>query len=61
MVARLEQLAAQAGLPLSTFALPELTQCARRADNPELLASLPSLPSDRDSILEPLSASRSER
>lgn len=61
VAARLEKLAAQAELPLSTFALQELTECARRADNAELLASLPSLPIDRDSILEALSASRSER
>ncbi len=58
---RLEKLAAQAGLPLSTFALQELTESARRADNAELLGSLPSLPIDRDSILEALSESRAER
>jgi hypothetical protein len=32
---RLERLAAQAGLPVSTFALQELTETARRADNAE--------------------------
>lgn len=61
VAARLEKLAAEAGPPLSTFALQELTEGARRADNAKLLASLPSLPIDRDSILEALSASRSER
>ncbi len=61
VAARLEKLAAQAGLPLSTFALQELTQCSRRADNAELLSSLPSVPIDRDSILEALSESRAER
>jgi hypothetical protein len=33
VAARLEKLAAQAGLPLSTFALQELTEASRRADN----------------------------
>jgi hypothetical protein len=61
VAARLERLAAQAGMPLSTFALRELTQCSRRADNAELLSSLPSVPIDRDSILEALSESRAER
>ena len=61
VAARLEKLAAQAGLPLSTFALKELTESARRADNAELLGSLPSLPIDRHSILEALSETRAER
>jgi hypothetical protein len=60
VAARLEKLAAQAGLPLSTFALKELTESARRADNAELLGSLPSLPIDRHSILEALSETRAE-
>lgn len=58
---RLETLAAQAGLPLSTFALRELTESARRADNAELLGCLPSLPIKRDNILEALDATRAER
>jgi hypothetical protein len=58
---RLEKLAAEAGLPLSTFALKELMESARRADNAELLGSLPSLPIDRHSILEALSETRAER
>ena len=57
---RLEKLAAQAGLPLSTFDLQELTT-ARRADNAELLKALPALPIERPSILEALSDSRVER
>ena len=61
VAARLEKLAAQAGLPLSTFALQELTAAARRADNAELLGGLPSLPIDRDSILEALRQTRAER
>lgn len=58
---RLEKLAGLAGLPLSTFALQELTETARRADNADLLAALPSHPIERNSILEALHASRDER
>ena len=61
VAARLEKLAAQAGLPLSTFALQELTEASRRADNAERLHALPSLPIDRATILEALAHSRSER
>jgi hypothetical protein len=61
VAARLEKLAAQAGLPLSTFALQELTEAARRADNADLLNALPSLPIERASILEALADSRAER
>ena len=58
---RLEKLAQKAGLTLSSFALQELTETARRADNAELLSSLPSQPIERSSILEALHASRDER
>ena len=61
VAARLEKLAAQAGLPLSTFALQELTEASRRADNAELLNTLPSLPIAHASILEALAESRTER
>ena len=58
---RLEKLAQQAGLPLSSFALQELTETARRADNAELLSRLPSQPIERSAILEALQDSRDER
>ena len=61
VAARLEKLAARAGLPLSTFALQELTEASRRADNAELLNDPPSLPIERASILETLAESRAER
>ncbi len=61
VAAGLEKLAAQAGLPLSTFALQELTESARRADNAELLNALPSVPIDRATILDALAESRAER
>ena len=60
VAARLEKLAAQAGLPLSNFALKELAESARRADNAELLNDLPSLSIERASILEALAHSRVE-
>ena len=61
VAARLEKLAARAGLPLSTFALQELTESSRRADNAELLNALPSQPIERASILEALAEGRAER
>jgi hypothetical protein len=61
VAAGLEKLAAKAGLPLSTFALQELTESARRADNAERLIALPSVPIDRATLLEALAESRSER
>ena len=58
---RLEKLASLAGLPLSTFALQELSETARRADNAELLQALPSAAIEPAAILEALHQSRSER
>jgi len=57
---RLEKLAQKAGLPLSSFALQELTETARRADNAELLSTLSSQPIERSTILDALHASRDE-
>ena len=48
-------------MPLSTFALQELTESARRADNAELLNALSTLPIERASNLEALAESRAER
>ena len=58
---RLEKLTQKASLPLSSFALQELTETAHRADNAELLSSLSSQPIERSTILEALQASRDER
>jgi hypothetical protein len=57
---RLERLANRAGVPLSTFALQELSETARRADNAELLQALPSATIDPGVILEALRQSRAE-
>jgi len=46
--------------PLSTFALQELTESAKRADNAELFGALPSHNIDRASILDALHATRDE-
>lgn len=57
---RLERLASRAGMPLSSFALQELSETARRADNAELLQALPSADLDASDILEALRQSRAE-
>lgn len=57
---RLERLASRAGVPLSTFALQELSETARRADNAELLQALPSADLEAGEILEALRQSRAE-
>ena len=58
---RLERLANRAGVPLSTFALQELSETARRADNAALLQALPSATIDPGAILEVLRQCRAER
>ncbi len=57
---RLERLAGRAGLPLSTYALLELSEAARRADNADLLQALPSAELGPGEILEALRQSRAE-
>jgi hypothetical protein len=58
---RLERMAAHAGLSLSAFAVRELGEVARRADNEALLQSLPSLDVDVATINEALEESRSRK
>ena len=57
----LEKLASRAGVPLSAFALQELSESARRANNAELLNALPSAAIGPATILEALRQSRSRR
>lgn len=57
---RLEKLARHAGLPLSSFALQELTETSKRADNAELLKGLPSQSIDSATILQALHEARTE-
>jgi len=60
VAARLEHLASRAGLLLSTFALQELSESARRADNAELLQGLPSANLESGKIIDALRQSRAE-
>lgn len=59
--AGLAVLAAREGLTVSSFALRELSQAARRADNPALLADLPDLDVPATVVLADLEAGRSAR
>lgn len=58
---RLERLARREGLSLSAFAVRELALISRRADNPALLAQLPDLGVDSDSVVEDLASARGSR
>ena len=58
---RLERLATQAGLPLSVFAVRELTEASRRANAASQLAALPDLAVPADAIVAVLGLVRDER
>jgi plasmid stability protein len=58
---RLAALAAREGLSVSAFALRELAEASRRADNPALLGELPDLDVDAADALADLAAGRSAR
>jgi hypothetical protein len=58
VVERLDRLAARAGLPVSVFAVRELAEASRRADNATLLDSLPDLDVPTKVILAALAAER---
>jgi plasmid stability protein len=58
---RLESLAARAGLSVSAFAVRELGEVARRADNPALLGDLPDFDVSAGDVIEDLDAGRSDR
>jgi len=59
--ARLEALAARQGLSVSVFAVRELTESARRADNRSLLGDLPDLDVSPDAVVADLEAGRAVR
>jgi plasmid stability protein len=59
--ARLADLAERDGLSVSAFAVKELTECARRADAPALLAALPDLDLAAADIVAEVEAVRSAR
>jgi plasmid stability protein len=58
---RLARLAARDGMSVSSFALRELTEAARRADNPALLTGLPNLGLSASDVLTELDGARSAR
>lgn len=58
---RLASLAAREGLSVSSFALRELTEVARRADNPALLGELPDLEVSASEVIADLDGGRSAR
>jgi plasmid stability protein len=58
---RLAALAAREGLSVSAFALRELAESSRRADNPALLGELPDLDVDPANVVADLAAGRSLR
>ena len=59
--ARLEALAAREGLSVSAFAVRELTESARRADNRALLGDLPDLNVPPDVVVADLESGRAVR
>lgn len=58
---RLAVLAARDGLSVSAFALRELAEASRRADNPALLGELPDLDVRAPDVLDDLASGRSAR
>jgi hypothetical protein len=58
---RLAALAAREGLSVSALAVRELTEAARRADNPALLGALPDLGVAAADVVADLEAGRSTR
>jgi hypothetical protein len=61
VVERLERLADRAHTSVSAFAVRELTELSRRADNPRLLGDLPDSGALADDVLADLDAGRSGR
>jgi plasmid stability protein len=58
---RLAVLAAREGLSVSAFAVRELGEVARRADNPALLGDLPDLGVSPDDVVADLDGARAPR
>lgn len=56
--AKLAELAEREGMSVSAFAVRELGQIARRADNARLLADLPDLDVSNDAVLAALDEGR---
>jgi hypothetical protein len=61
VVERLARLAKGMGMSVAAFAVRELSEVARRADNPELLGSLPDHEVVADEIVADIHSGRSRR
>lgn len=58
---RLEMLAAREGLSVSAYAVRELAEIARRADNPGLLGGLPDLGVAAEDVVADVDGARARR
>ncbi len=61
VVERLERLAAREATSVGAFAVRELAEASRRADNAALLGDLPDLDVSPDEVVEGLDAERAGR
>lgn len=61
VVERLERLAARERVSVNTYAMRELAEAARRADNADLLGALPDLNVDTEDIVAALDQGREPR
>ncbi|HEU0257432.1 MAG TPA: hypothetical protein VFQ96_06290 [Microbacteriaceae bacterium] len=61
VVGRLRRLAEEAGTSVSAFAVRELTELSRRADNPDLLGILPDLGVQTEEIVAGVERGRDGR
>lgn len=58
---RLERLAARERVSVNTYAMRELAEASRRADNADLLGALPDLNVDTDDIVSAVNEGRESR
>ncbi|AQA06996.1 antitoxin (plasmid) [Mycobacterium sp. MS1601] len=61
VVERLERLAARERVSVNTYAMRELAEASRRADNADLLGALPDLNIDTDDIVSAVNEGRESR
>jgi hypothetical protein len=61
VVERLERLAARERVSVNTYAMRELAEAARRADNADLLGALPDLNLDTEDIVAAVDQGREPR
>jgi hypothetical protein len=61
VVERLERLAARDATSVSAFAIRELAEVSRRADNPSLIGALPDLGIDTAAIVRDVDTERAGR